>query len=910
MKTSAPALGTAAKKSPGLSMAKPAAWSSGSSGGGGISKPAGAGAGAGTTAATAAVAAAPSPLETDEGMQGFLNANPGYRSNLVDQLFAPTADAKEAAHNLADLVAVATGAGLTSAEGAKVVGRMVDDIHSGTAAADRALLLLQALIAKAGRAVEPFALPLLPRLLQLHADRSNAARDLATSLCATLAGLLSPHTFRTLWPMLTAGMVDDDWRVKCAALQMLKATAPRMSRQLSPLLPDIIPAVSVCIADAKKQVQTLALEALNEACLAITNDDIRHLTPMLVNVIAKPEESEKTLNKLLETTFVSNVDSATLALIAPLLGKVLRNRNTSQLKRKAARVIDNMCRLVREPADVAPFMPLLLPALEKMIDEIVDEEVCSVAKAARGILLKAFGEANATALSREASAATLESAAAEGTAAPPGAAATSTTSVVNPLNLDVQVVKDHLLKALHSVVPGAQPSALMSSVASDVSLEGLNIDEPADRPPPPPAATATATAVTTGLSGAARTVCEYVATLAAHLVVYDSPGNPAMPPDTAPSAQWRWALAASDPVSWRDCVTHYTAALRMRTATSSSANGAGGEPPAEDAYGDALAAAFRGAALGDVPDASDEADEDGGNVCDIEFSLAFGGKILLHNARLRLGRGRRYGIMGKNGAGKTTLLTNIGSGNIEGMPPHLKMVYVQHDDRTPDNGLALMDEIMAGKDIIEANVTRAEVEKVRNVACSLSFLRCVHLTLMPPPRVLCPAGAARHSVHGHDAHVAAVVPLRRVEDEGADHPRDVGAGRHLAAGRAHQPLGRGVGGVVGVVPPGGERGDVLDRVPRHPVLGHRHHRRDPLRVQETRLLPRQHDALRRHPPGGQVLLRARRQHAPGTVDAYDVHVFDTGVASPHCVYPTICVCSSNSPSRSASTASTPPPAQS
>jgi hypothetical protein len=36
-----------------------------------------------------------------------------------------------------------------------------------------------------------------------------------------------------------------------------------------------------------------------------------------------------------------------------------------------------MCRLVKEPADVAPFMPLLLPALDKVIDEIVDAEVRS-----------------------------------------------------------------------------------------------------------------------------------------------------------------------------------------------------------------------------------------------------------------------------------------------------------------------------------------------------------------------------------------------------------------------------------------------------------------------------------------------------------------------------------------------------
>lgn len=65
-----------------------------------------------------------------------------------------------------------------------------------------------------------------------------------------------------------------------------------------------------------------------------------------------------------------------MALIAPLLGKALRGRS-SALKRKAARVIDNMCRLVKEPADVAPFMPLLLPALDKVIDEIVDAEVRS-----------------------------------------------------------------------------------------------------------------------------------------------------------------------------------------------------------------------------------------------------------------------------------------------------------------------------------------------------------------------------------------------------------------------------------------------------------------------------------------------------------------------------------------------------
>ena len=135
------------------------------------------------------------------------------------------------------------------------------------------------------------------------------------------------------------------------------------------------------------------MEALLTACNSITNDDIRPLVPQLVSVIARPEETSKTMDSLLETTFVANVDSPTLALIAPLLGKALRGRVTI-LKRKSARVIDIMCRLVQDPSDVAPFVPLLLPALEKCIDEIVDAEVIQVAKDAKAVLLKAMGEGN------------------------------------------------------------------------------------------------------------------------------------------------------------------------------------------------------------------------------------------------------------------------------------------------------------------------------------------------------------------------------------------------------------------------------------------------------------------------------------------------------------------------------------
>merc|ERR1711871_293788 len=133
-------------------------------------------------------------------------------------------------------------------------------------------------------------------------------------------------------------MQNEDWRVKVGALGALKEVCPRVPSHISPFLSELIPVATECIIDTKKQVSTLALEATLAACCDITNDDIRHLVPQLVNVIAKQEEAPKTLDALLETTFVQNVDQASLSLIAPLLGKALKGRVTV-LKRKAAKVI-------------------------------------------------------------------------------------------------------------------------------------------------------------------------------------------------------------------------------------------------------------------------------------------------------------------------------------------------------------------------------------------------------------------------------------------------------------------------------------------------------------------------------------------------------------------------------------------
>ena len=117
------------------------------------------------------------------------------------------------------------------------------------------------------------------------------------------------------------------------------------------------------------------------------NRDIEPFIPVLVSCIARPAEVPDCVHKLGATTFVQNVEAPALSIMVPLLIRGLRERATA-VKRKSALIIDNMAKLVDNPADAAVFLPRLLPGLEKVSQEVPDPECRSVASKARDTLLK------------------------------------------------------------------------------------------------------------------------------------------------------------------------------------------------------------------------------------------------------------------------------------------------------------------------------------------------------------------------------------------------------------------------------------------------------------------------------------------------------------------------------------------
>jgi len=94
-----------------------------------------------------------------------------------------------------------------------------------------------------------------------------------------------------------------------------------------------------------------------------------------------------------------------------------------------------------------------------------------------------------------------------------------------------------------------------------------------------------------------------------------------------------------------------------------------------------------------------EDEEEGEDLCNCQFSLAYGAKILLNTATLRLKRGHRYGLCGKNGTGKSTLMRAITNGQVEGFPSpdEVRTFYVEHDIDGSEEETTVLEFILIDK---------------------------------------------------------------------------------------------------------------------------------------------------------------------------------------------------------------------
>ncbi|CEG69971.1 Putative Elongation factor 3 [Rhizopus microsporus] len=444
----------------------------------------------------------------------------------------------------------------------------------------------------------PFLIRFVSTLLELQADKQASVKEAAAAAARNLVEKINPNACTLMIPFILEGLANScKWQTKMLSLELLQLLAKTHPKEFFVGIPDVVPVVSDCMWDTKSEVKKKATETMSVICGLIENKDIERFIPAVIACINHPENVPETIHLLGATTFVQEVDSATLSIMVPLLSRGLNERATP-IKRKSALIIDNMSKLVDDPDVAAPFLPVLLPALEKVQDVVADPEC-------RGVVQKAL--------------ATLQ-------------------RVANP---GVEVfTKEQKKVKVESAIKGLLPENLDSFFDTTVSF----------------------------LNDVALTLCV--------------------------SKNF-----------FKDVWIKSLAPYASSFLSSSDAEGLA--VSALDNCEDAV-----------TPKDPEEEDDEGEDLCNCEFSLAYGAKILLNRTSLRLKRGRRYGLCGANGCGKSTLMRAIANEQVEGFPPRseLKTVYVEHDIDGSEADTPLVDFILASE-----GVETKDPEEVRKILLEYGF---------------------------------------------------------------------------------------------------------------------------------------------------------------------------------------------
>ncbi|KAL8949763.1 MAG: hypothetical protein Q9222_004162 [Ikaeria aurantiellina] len=94
-------------------------------------------------------------------------------------------------------------------------------------------------------------------------------------------------------------------------------------------------------------------------------------------------------------------------------------------------------------------------------------------------------------------------------------------------------------------------------------------------------------------------------------------------------------------------------------------------------------------------------------IVNTDFSLAYGGMLLLSHTNITLHKGHRYGLCGRNGAGKSTLMRSIAEGKLEGFPSkeELKTCFVEHN-QGEDADLSILEFVSKDPELAAAGRDR------------------------------------------------------------------------------------------------------------------------------------------------------------------------------------------------------------
>merc|ERR1719399_1714634 len=148
--------------------------------------------------------------------------------------------------------------------------------------------------------------------------------------------------------------------------------------------------VAELTCDIKKEVSEAAVNCMSAICNCTGNEDLQPFLPSVVTAAKSINDTHACVKALAGCIFVQNVQTPALACMLPVLSRGLKDKS-EEVQRMCCMIVDNMCKVVEDPAEVLPVMPFLKPLVNGAVEKISDPEARGVAEKAFGTLMKAAG---------------------------------------------------------------------------------------------------------------------------------------------------------------------------------------------------------------------------------------------------------------------------------------------------------------------------------------------------------------------------------------------------------------------------------------------------------------------------------------------------------------------------------------
>ena len=462
--------------------------------------------------------------------------------------------------------------------------------NSNYEACNQSMILLNELAQKSESWMEPYLLEYLPILMDNISSFKTS--EIAKKTAKTIISKMNNFSICTVLNILFGSLSSIRWQTKCGALSILSLFKDLDKAVIQQNLPVIILKLIDMASDVKRDVKDQTRICFEDLCSVIDNVDIIKIIPITINAYMEPVKfTEQALDELVSTSFINEVDLSTLGLLVPILTKGMREKKIA-VKRRAALVIGNMCKLVNDPRTAAEFYPILKPILERGIDEISIEEVRNVCSKSLETLQRVSSEA-----------------------------AEISSTVLK---------KEELIELINSNLP-----------INNVSDVGIIVNH-------------VASCCEVNLKGNVRNIN-----------------------------------------SWKECIDPY---LKFLFQT-------------EESYQKLFELIYEKSIENMTPEKVDPEDEEE-DLCNAQFSLAYGTRVLLHQTPFRVKIGRKYGLVGPNGAGKSTLMKSIAGGNLQGFPTHLITVYVECEIIGEKADMSVLEYIMSDEKVKLRNCSEETVKEM------------------------------------------------------------------------------------------------------------------------------------------------------------------------------------------------------